>query len=106
MSMSSMMLSNVLPLFGDKSVALLFGNENRGMSDEALQMVDGNYIIPQSGLTKSLNISVACAVSLYEAKRQRISAGMYGNGYNEGDPVQVALFEKYVHHSRPLKGNN
>lgn len=90
----------------DKSVALLFGNENRGMSDEALQMVDGNYIIPQSGLTKSLNISVACAVSLYEAKRQRISAGMYGNGYNEGDPVQVALFEKYVHHSRPLKGSN
>jgi len=87
----------------DTSVALLFGNENRGMSDEALALVDGNYIIPQSGLTKSLNISVACAVSLYEAKRQRLAAGMYGNGFDETDPVQTELFEKYVLNSRPLK---
>ena len=87
----------------DKSVALLFGNEHRGMSDEALALVDGNFIIPQSGLTKSLNISVACAVSLYEAKRQRINAGMYGNLFDESNPYHMDLFEKYVTNSRPLK---
>lgn len=87
----------------DKSVALLFGNENRGMSEEALALVDGNYIIPQSGLTKSLNISVACAVSVYEAKRQRIKAGMYGNPFDEGNTYHTELFEKYVLNSRPLK---
>lgn len=87
----------------DKSVALLFGNENRGMSEESLAMVDGNFIIPQSGLTKSLNISVACAVSLYEAKRQRIIAGKYGNEYNPESEFQNGLYHKYVTNSRPLK---
>ncbi len=87
----------------DKSVALLFGNENRGMSEEALALVDGNFIIPQSGLTKSLNISVACAVSVYEAKRQRIIAGMYGGAFDEGNSYHMELFEKYVNNSRPLK---
>lgn len=87
----------------DKSVALLFGNEHRGMSEEALALVDGNYIIPQSGLTKSLNISVACAVSVYEAKRQRINAGMYGGAFDETNPYQADLFAKYVYNSRPLK---
>jgi tRNA (guanosine-2'-O-)-methyltransferase len=87
----------------DKSVALLFGNEHRGMSEEALALVDGNFIIPQSGLTKSLNISVACAVSLYEAKRQRINAGMYDKSYDASNPYHLELFEKYVGNSRPLK---
>ena len=86
----------------DKSVALLFGNEHRGMSEEALALVDGNFIIPQSGLTKSLNISVACAVSLYEAKRQRINAGMYGKTYDASNAYHSELFEKYVGNSRPL----
>jgi len=84
------------------SVALVFGNEHRGMSEEALALVDGNFIIPQSGLTKSLNISVACAVSLYEAKRQRIKAGKYNGEYDETVPYQKNLFEKYVRLSRPL----
>lgn len=87
----------------DNSVALLFGNEHRGISEEALALVDGNFIIPQSGLTKSLNISVACAVSLYEAKRQRIIAGMYGGEFDEANSYQSELFAKYVYNSRPLK---
>ena len=40
-------------------------------------MADGNFIIPQVGIIKSLNISVACAVTLYEAYRQKNSAGHY-----------------------------
>ncbi len=58
-------------------VALLFGNEHSGVSEEMLAMVDGNFIIPQVGIIKSLNISVACAVSVYEAFRQKQNAGHY-----------------------------
>ena len=57
--------------------ALVFGNERKGLTKEALQHCTGNFIIPQVGMVQSLNISVACAVSLYEAYRQREAAGMY-----------------------------
>jgi tRNA (guanosine-2'-O-)-methyltransferase len=57
--------------------ALVFGNEHRGVSGEAAEMADGNFHIPMVGMIQSLNVSVAAAVSLYEAHRQRISAGTY-----------------------------
>jgi tRNA (guanosine-2'-O-)-methyltransferase len=59
------------------SAALVFGNEHAGVSDEIRAMADGNFIIPQMGMIQSLNISVACAVSLYEAFRQKNVAGHY-----------------------------
>lgn len=59
-------------------VALVFGNEHAGVSEEIRILSDGNFIIPQVGIIKSLNISVACAVSLYEAFRQKSAAGHYG----------------------------
>ncbi len=60
-----------------ESVAFVFGNEHSGVSDELIGMADGNFIIPQVGIIKSLNISVACAVTLYEAYRQKNIAGHY-----------------------------
>lgn len=62
-----------------QSVALVFGNEHDGVSEEAVALSDGNFIIPQVGLIQSLNISVACAVTLYEVFRQRDQANMYEN---------------------------
>lgn len=59
------------------SVALVFGNEQNGVSDATRAMADGNFIIPQMGIIRSLNISVACAVSIYEAMRQKNIAGHY-----------------------------
>jgi len=59
------------------NVALVFGNEHRGVSDEAARLADANFLIPMTGMIKSLNVSVACAVSLYEAYRQRAGKGMY-----------------------------
>lgn len=60
-----------------ESIALVFGNEHAGVSDELRAVADGNFIIPQVGIIRSLNISVACAVTLYEAFRQKNSAGQY-----------------------------
>ena len=58
-------------------IALVFGNEHSGVSDEIRALADGNFIIPQMGIIQSLNISVACAVTVYEAMRQRAAAGQY-----------------------------
>jgi tRNA (guanosine-2'-O-)-methyltransferase len=58
-------------------VALVFGNEHWGVSKEMSELCDGNFVIPQVGMIRSLNVSVACAVSLYEAFRQRSHAGRY-----------------------------
>lgn len=60
-----------------ESVALVFGNEHAGVSEEFREVADGNFIIPQMGIVQSLNISVACAVSIYEAMRQKMKAGHY-----------------------------
>lgn len=60
-----------------QSIALVFGNEHSGVSDEIRALADGNFIIPQVGIIRSLNISVACAVTLYEAFRQKMNAGHY-----------------------------
>ncbi len=60
-------------------VALVFGNEHRGVSDEASRHADVVFQIPMMGMIQSLNVSVACAVTLYEALRQRVTKGFYGS---------------------------
>lgn len=60
-----------------ESIALVFGNEKEGVSASAAALSDGNFIIPQVGMIQSLNISVACAVTVYECYRQRSLKGFY-----------------------------
>lgn len=57
--------------------AFVFGNEMRGCTDLAVDEADGSLLIPMMGMVQSLNISVACAVTLYEALRQRRATGSY-----------------------------
>lgn len=72
-------------------VALVFGNEKQGVTPEARERADGNFIIPQVGMIQSLNISVACAVSLYEAFRQRHAAGMYDTAQLDGSELEAKI---------------
>lgn len=90
------------------SVALLFGNEKDGVSKEALAYADGNFIIPQMGMVQSLNISVACAVTLYEALRQRKLAGGYDQDPSQLAPQQLQLFDQYyqLHEQRVIDKRN
>lgn len=60
-----------------ESIAFIFGNETFGVSEEIRRFSDGDFLIPQVGIIKSLNISVACAVTLYEAFRQKEAKGHY-----------------------------
>ncbi len=71
-----------------EDVALVFGNEHSGVSEEAISLADGNFIIPQVGIIQSLNISVACAVTLYEAYRQRKQAGKYDSTQLQGAALE------------------
>ena len=54
-----------------RRIALLFGAERDGLSDELLSACDGRYQIPMEGFSQSLNISVAAAISLYVAAGSR-----------------------------------
>src|SRR5687767_9057171 len=76
-----------------KSTALVFGNEHSGVSEEMLAFADGNFAIPQVGIIRSLNISVACAVTLYEAFRQKEAAGHYAGRKLEGEMLEGLLEE-------------
>ncbi len=75
--------------------ALLFGNEDEGLSPEALALADGNFLIPQVGFAESLNISVACAVTLFEARRQRAAKGFYSERSKFSPAQQEQLFERW-----------
>jgi len=58
-------------------IAIVLGTELFGVSDTTLSFVDQQIKIPMMGVSQSLNVSVACAVVLYEAQRQRLAAGLY-----------------------------
>jgi tRNA (guanosine-2'-O-)-methyltransferase len=60
--------------------AIVLGNEHRGVSEEAAEAADETFMIPMFGMVQSLNVSVASAVILYEALRQRLGNGMYSEG--------------------------
>ncbi|MCS7224008.1 MAG: RNA methyltransferase [Armatimonadetes bacterium] len=57
-------------------VAIVLGTESSGVSLQALTLADERIVIPQLGFSNSLNVSVAAAVILYEALRQRKQAGL------------------------------
>ena len=77
-----------------EKVALVFGNEHRGVSSEAAKLADENFQIPMVGMIESLNVSVACAVSLYEAYRQRQACG--GRDAGLADQEIVRLFSEWT----------
>ena len=60
-----------------RPLALLFGSEKDGLSEEALAFADEAVRIPMFGMVQSLNLSVSVAVILYEAYRQRAARGFY-----------------------------
>lgn len=60
-----------------RPTALLVGAELHGVSDEALALADHHVVLPMLGMARSLNVSVATALLLYEAHRQRRDAGLY-----------------------------
>lgn len=60
-----------------RPTAVIMGNEHSGVEEKLLAQADGQLYIPMYGMIQSFNVSVAAAIILAEAARQRESAGMY-----------------------------
>lgn len=73
--------------------ALVLGTELFGVSDITLSYVDQQISIPMMGVTQSLNVSVACAIVLYEAQHQRQAAGMYKQCRLDDETLRCQRFE-------------
>lgn len=74
-------------------VALVFGNENRGVSQDALALADATYAIPMRGFMQSFNVSVAAAISIAKAvERREAERGRHGD---LGEVEAAALRERF-----------
>ena len=73
--------------------AIILGQEKHGATQEAIAAADQDIIIPMVGMVQSLNVSVAAALILYEAQRQRQLAGMYNVQQLTEKACQKMLFE-------------
>jgi tRNA (guanosine-2'-O-)-methyltransferase len=79
-----------------RPTAIVVGNELDGLTVRALDAADCIIRIPVYGMVKALNVSVATALILYEAMRQRRAAGFYGQRrISDADFVRLAF--KWTH---------
>ncbi len=78
-----------------RPTCVLLGQEKTGITEEALALADRDIVIPMIGMVQSLNVSVASALILYEAQRQRQNAGLYrrNNSMLDEEEQQRLLFE-------------
>ena len=86
-------------------IALLFGNEKTGLSPKAAALADRQVTIPMQGIAQSMNISVAAALFLYEATRQRRAKGLADYQMDKTDVQQTLdyFLEMQAHLDRRRK---
>ena len=75
--------------------AVILGNEHDGVAEELQGLVTDHIYIPMQGMVQSLNVSVAAAVILYEAFRQRMVKGMYDEPGLSAEEIQ-AKYEAWI----------
>jgi tRNA (guanosine-2'-O-)-methyltransferase len=76
-----------------RPTAFVMGAELHGVSHEALEAAHTHVIVPMMGMVHSLNVSVATALLLYEAMRQREAAGMYASSRLGPEAFRARIFE-------------
>ncbi len=76
-----------------EKIAIVMGNEHRGISEEIIEACDKHIYIPMRGMIQSLNVSVATAVVLYEAQRQRMLKGMYEKSELKNEELEKMIDE-------------
>lgn len=87
-----------------RPTAVMMGAELFGVSEQGLEGADGYVTIPMQGFVESLNVSVAAALLLFEAMRQREAAGMYRTSRLDPEVFRRTLFEwAYPRQARILR---
>jgi len=69
---------DALPLDGadfSGRVALVFSNELEGANPDVLEQVDGFFVIPMSGFSQSLNVSVAAGIVIHHVLKYKLESG-------------------------------
>ena len=77
-----------------EKVALVFGRESTGISEAGSTGADGFFFLPMLGFTRSLNVSVAVALTLYAVREEAILRDLPGDLPAE---EQARLYEQWVH---------
>lgn len=94
--------SSLYALRFDTPVALVFGNERFGVSDEVLAHSDGTFVIPMRGFVQSLNISAAVSATVSYAVGWRMQH--LGKTGDLTDPERAALREQFQMRSVKQRG--
>ncbi len=79
----------------DKPLCLLFGNEERGLSQQAIDQCGLTYSIPMFGMVESLNLSVSVGISLYDIAHRRREY-LKKDGELEGETLQRERARYYI----------
>ncbi len=79
-----------------RPTVIIVGHELEGISEDIRKCADVLVKIPMYGMVQSLNVSVATAVILYEAERQRRAKGLYDR-CRLGEDEMKAVLEKWAH---------
>lgn len=89
---------------GKGKIAIVFGNEHRGLSEEAIKGADEKIYIPMKGMVQSLNISVTAGIVMYEVERQRFNPptlkgppSLDREGYKLSDNEKKELIKEFSH---------
>lgn len=83
-----------------RPTCILLGTEKWGVSPEAAELADAHILIPMMGMVQSLNVSVAAAVILFEAQRQRLQAGFYERVRLAPEQYEAVLQHWMARHAR------
>jgi tRNA (guanosine-2'-O-)-methyltransferase len=78
--------------------ALVFGSESHGISKEVSAASDGDFTINMFGLTESLNVSVAAAVSMHWARFARAKALSTKSDLSERERTALLALWTSPHH--------
>ncbi len=89
-----------------KPTVIVVGAELEGLSEEAAEKADGSIVIPMMGMSQSLNVSVATALILFEAQRQREEKGMYNNDLPEDSEIRIPLDWAYPNTAKKYRSNH
>lgn len=76
-----------------RPTAVILGNEHAGVEEALVRASDGELYIPMYGLIQSFNVSVAAAIILAEAARQREGAGLYDSPRLDAEALEARLEE-------------
>ena len=88
--------------------AIFFGNEREGVSPEVLEQADERIVVPMPGFSRSFNISVAAALSLYHiySERRRLLGGHADLTEPERAALTASFYLRSVESSAKILGRH